>query len=184
MRERSLKAEPIPISADRLDPKELLKVLSQFRRGDFSARMPLDRVGVSGKIYDAINEVIELNERMTKELARVSRVVGQEGKIRHRVAIPNAVGAWAKSVESVNDLVSDLVQPITDVSRVMGAVARGDLSQTMALEVEGRFLTGEFLRTARTVNAMVEQLSTFTSEVIRVAREVGTEGKLGGQAKV
>src|SRR5437867_3487227 len=139
---------------------------------------------MAGKIYDTINEIMELNAGLTKELERICIVVGKEGKIRHRASLPSATGGWADCGNSVNALVGDLIQPVTDMARVIGAVAKGDLSQTMALEVEGRQLTGELLRTAKTVNTMVDQLSTFTSEVIRVAREVGTEGKLGGQAKV
>src|SRR5207237_1339920 len=168
----------------KLDARLLLRVLTDFRKGDFSARLPVDNIGVAGKVYDTINEIIDLNSRLTKELERISVVVGTEGKIRHRASLPGATGGWADCIDSVNSLVGDLIQPITDVSRVIGAVAKGDLSQRMEQEVEGRPLTGEFQRTARTVNTMVDQLSTFTSEVIRVAREVGTEGKLGGQAKV
>ena len=92
--------------------------------------------------------------------------------------------SWADAIGSINDLVGDLVQPTSEMARVIGAVAKGDLSQTMATEIEGRPLKGEFLHTAKTVNAMVGQLGAFASEVTRVAREVGTEGKLGGQAKV
>ena len=95
-----------------------------------------------------------------------------------------AGGAWGESIEAANNLIIDLVQPTTEVARVIGAVATGDLSQTMALEIDGRPLTGEFLHTARTVNTMVDQLGAFAREVTRVAREVGTEGKLGGQAVV
>jgi HAMP domain-containing protein/signal transduction histidine kinase/DNA-binding response OmpR family regulator len=183
MREKLNKAHPLSV-VETVDSRLVLRVLTDFRKGDFSARLPVDSTGVAGKVYDTINEIIDLNARLTKELERISTVVGKEGKIRQRVSLPGAAGGWADCVDSVNSLVSDLIQPITDVSRVIGAVAKGDLSQTMDLEVEGRHLTGEFLRTAKTVNTMVDQLSTFTSEVIRVAREVGTEGKLGGQAKV
>jgi HAMP domain-containing protein/signal transduction histidine kinase/CheY-like chemotaxis protein len=183
MREKFVKAPPFSV-VEKVDSRLLLRVLTDYRKGDFSARLPVDSVGIAGKIYDTINEIIELNSGLTKELERISTVVGKEGKIRHRAALPGAIGGWADCVDSVNSLVGDLIQPISDVSRVIGAVAKGDLSQTMAQEVEGRQLTGEFLRTAKTVNTMVDQLSTFTSEVIRVAREVGTEGKLGGQAKV
>src|SRR5437762_698651 len=95
-----------------------------------------------------------------------------------------ATGSWSECIDSVNTLIADLVQPTTEVARVIGAVAKGDLSQTMALEIEGRPLTGEFLRTAETVNTMVDQLGAFASEVTRVAREVGTDGKLGSQADV
>src|SRR4051812_36498863 len=167
-----------------LDQKRLLKVLTDYRRGDFSARMPADRTGLPGKIYDALNEAIDRNERLVKELERLSTVVGKAGNIKQRATLPYAEGQWSTAIESVNALVSDLVQPTTEVARVIGAVAKGDLSQSMALEIDGRPLTGEFLRTARVVNTMVDQLGTFASEVTRVAREVGTEGKLGGQAVV
>src|ERR671923_246259 len=181
---RAKPAKVTEIAAETIDARLLLKILSDFKKGDFTTRLPSEQTGLTGKIYDALNEVIELNERMAKEFDRVSTVVGKEGRIRQRASLPTASGSWSACVDSVNTLIADLVQPTTEVARVIGAVAKGDLSQTMALEVEGRHLTGEFLRTARTVNTMVDQLSTFTSEVIRVAREVGTEGKLGGQAKV
>jgi HAMP domain-containing protein/CheY-like chemotaxis protein/signal transduction histidine kinase len=169
---------------DTLDHKRLLKVLSDYRRGDFSARMPPDRTGLAGKICDVLNETIGRNEKLVRELERLSNVVGKGGNIQQRASLPNAEGDWTTAVEAVNTLVSDLVQPTTEVARVIGAVAKGDLSQSMALEIEGRPLTGEFLRTAKIVNTMVDQLGTFASEVTRVAREVGTEGKLGGQAIV
>ena len=176
---------PTPVKdTDTLDQKRLLKVLSDYRRGDFSSRMPADRTGVAGKICDALNDSIERSDKLVRELERLSSVVGKAGNIRQRASLPNAEGTWANAVEAVNTLVSDLVQPTTEVTRVIGAVAKGDLSQSMALEIEGRPLTGEFLRTAKIVNTMVDQLGTFASEVTRVAREVGTEGKLGGQAIV
>src|SRR5216117_1484790 len=167
--------------ADTLDQRELLKILTAFKRGNFSVRMSVEKTGLAGKIADALNDVIELNEKMTRELARVSTSVGKEGKINQRASIAGA-GGWADCVDSLNSLIGDLVQPSTEVARVIGAVAKGDLSQTMALEVDGRPLKGESLRTAKIVNTMVDQLSTFASEVTRVAREVGSEGKLGGQA--
>jgi HAMP domain-containing protein len=167
-----------------LDRKTLLTALLAFKKGDFSARLPIDLEGMDGKIADAFNEVIERNERMSAELERLSRVVGKEGKISQRASIGEVTGAWQDSVDSVNALIGDLVHPTSETARVIGAVAKGDLSQTMALEIEGRPLAGEFLRTAKTVNTMVDQLGSFASEVTRVAREVGTEGKLGGQAKV
>jgi HAMP domain-containing protein/CheY-like chemotaxis protein/GAF domain-containing protein len=172
------------VTAETIDPKKLLRVLSAYQRGDFSVRMPVDHVGITGKVYDALNQVIDLNQRMAKELARISSVVGKAGNVRQRASLPSASGEWLACIDSVNTLVIDLVQPNTEVARVIGAVAKGDLSQAMALEIDDRPLTGEFLRTAKIVNTMVEQLSTFASEVTRVAREVGTEGKLGGQAKV
>src|ERR1700730_2205043 len=162
----------------------LLKTLIAFKRGDFSIRMPVDETGVAGKVADTLNEILELNQKMVNELARISKAVGKDGKITQRASIGSVTGSWAESVESVNSLIGDLVQPSTEVARVIGGVAKGDLSQTMSLEVDGRPLRGEFLHTARVVNTMVQQLNSFASEGIRVAREVGTEGKLGGQAVV
>ncbi len=162
----------------------LLTALTSFKKGDFSVRLPLGWDGKAGKIADAFNDVVERNEKMARELERMSRMVGKEGKISQRASIGEVGGSWADSIDSVNTLISDLVHPTSETARVIGAVAKGDLTQTMALEIEGRDLEGEFLRTAKTVNTMVNQLSSFASEVTRVAREVGTEGKLGGQAKV
>src|SRR5438270_704337 len=167
-----------------LDSKKLLHVLTGFKKGDFTVRLPLDWNGTAGKIADAFNDVVERNERMSKELERISRAVGKEGRISQRATMGEVTGLWAHSIASVNTLIGDLVHPTSETARVIGAVAKGDLSQTMALEIEGRPLEGEFLRTAKTVNTMVDQLSSFASEVTRVAREVGTEGKVGGQAKV
>jgi CheY-like chemotaxis protein/signal transduction histidine kinase/HAMP domain-containing protein len=167
-----------------LNDKLLLKTLTAFKKGNFSARLPHDLTGISGKIADTFNEVIETNERLVKELERVSRVVGKEGKITNRAAPPVADGSWVRLIESVNTLIDDLAQPTNEMARVIGAVANGDLSQTMALEVDGRPLRGEFARVVKLVNGMVTQLGSFASEVTRVAREVGTEGKLGGEAKV
>src|SRR5262245_1014377 len=172
------------LSGDQLDNKQLLAVLTAFKRGDFSAHLPHDWTGAAGQIADTINDVIRINQRLTKELGRISRVVGKEGRIRQRASLGEASGSWAEALDSVNNLIEDLVQPTSEMARVIGAVARGDLAQNMTIEVEGRALEGEFLRTAKIVNAMVNQLSAFASEVTRVAREVGTEGKLGGQANV
>ncbi len=167
-----------------IDITALLTALTALKKGDFSVRLPLDWTGVAGKVADTFNEVIELNERMAKELERISRVVGKEGKIHQRASLGAVSGSWDEALTSVNTLIGDLVHPTSETSRVIGAVAQGDLSQTMALEMDGRPLQGEFLRTAKTINTMVDQLSSFASEVTRVAREVGTEGKLGGQAAV
>ena len=166
------------------DTKLLLETLNAVRRGDFSVRMPKTKTGTTGKIYEALNEIIEKNEMLTSELARISEVVGKEGKIAQRARLNRAGGSWGSCIDSVNDLITDLAQPTTEVARVIGAVAEGDLSQNFNLEIDNRALQGEFLRTGKTVNRMVTQLSSFASEVTRVAREVGTEGKLGGQAQV
>jgi HAMP domain-containing protein/CheY-like chemotaxis protein/signal transduction histidine kinase len=171
-------------TTDSLNNRELLRVLMAVKRGDFSVRMPVDYTGTAGKIADTLNEIIDLNQRMTEELDRISTVVGKEGRIDQRMSLGAPGGAWTKGVESVNAVIGNLAQPTTEVARVIGAVAKGDLSQTVALQMDGRKLEGEFLRTATVVNTMVDQLNSFASEVIRVAREVGTDGKLGGQAEV
>ncbi|MBD0339566.1 MAG: HAMP domain-containing protein, partial [Microcoleus sp. Co-bin12] len=164
--------------------KQLLRTLVAVKKGDFSVRMPIDQTGLAGKIADELNDIIELNQKMAAELERIGTVVGKEGKIAQRATIGNAEGSWGASVNSVNTLITDLVQPTSETARVIRAVAKGDLSQSIALEIEDRPLKGEFLQTAQIVNTMVDQLSSFASEVTRVAREVGTEGKLGVQAEV
>src|SRR5246127_670868 len=167
-----------------VDTKALLVALDAFEGGDFSVRLPLDWQGTAGKVADRFNRVVALNERMAKELSRLRHLVGREGRIHQHASLGEVGGKWAESVDLINDLIADLVQPTSEMARVIGSVATGDLSQAMALEIDGRPLQGEFLRTARTVNTMVNQLSSFASEVTRVAREVGTDGKLGGQANV
>src|SRR5262249_62043207 len=117
--------------------------------------------GVAGEVADAVNEVVELNERMPSDLGRLRRVVGKEGKLGQRLSLGDVSGFWQESVESVNDLIDDLVHPPSETARVIGAVAQGDLSQTMALEIDDRPLQGEFLRTARTITKMVHHLSSF-----------------------
>ncbi len=173
-----------PVSSDSLNTKLLLKTLLAFKQGQFSARLPSDWTGEAGKIADTLNDIIELSDKTAKELDRVSRVVGKEGKIAHRASVPAAAGSWLRIVDSTNLLIDDMARPTSEMARVIGAVANGDLSERMTLEVDGRPLKGEFLRTTKIVNSMVDQLGSFASEVTRVAREVGTEGKLGGEAKV
>jgi HAMP domain-containing protein/CheY-like chemotaxis protein len=163
---------------------ELLHALQAMRVGDFSVRMAGDRVGILGKIADTFNDIVGTNQRMAKQLERVGEVVGREGRTRQRVRIGLSDGAWGEMEGSVNSLIDDLLWPTTEVTRAIGAVAQGDLLQEVPLDVDGRPLKGEFLRSAKIVNTMIKQLNVFTSEVTRVAREVGTEGKLGGQAQV
>jgi HAMP domain-containing protein/CheY-like chemotaxis protein/signal transduction histidine kinase len=164
--------------------KDLLHALQAVRTGDFSVRLPGDHLGIEGKIADTFNEIVGANERMAKQLERVGQVVGREGKTRQRVRFGLAGGAWGEMEMSINSLIDDLLWPTREVTRVIGAVAEGDLLETVRLDVEGRPLKGEFLQSAMIVNTMIKQLGVFTSEVTRVAREVGTEGKLGGQAQV
>ena len=172
------------LTTEKLDASRLLETLHAIRRGDFSMRMPVDRTGLAGKIADEVNAIIDLSAGLAGELGRINQAVGKEGRIATRAVLDGARGGWAACVESVNGLIDDLAQPTAEVSRVIGAVAEGDLGRKMALEIDGRPLRGEFLRTATMVNTMVDQLSSFASEVTRVAREVGVEGSLGGQARV
>ncbi len=174
----------LPPNTDDLDVSQLLEILNAFEKGDFSVRMPINKTGLAGKVADKLNDVIERNERMVEEFERISTVVGKEGKSTQRATVNNANGQWMDAINSINMLISDLVQPMAETARVIRAVANGDLSQIIPLDIDGRQLKGEFLQTTQTINTMVEQLSSFASEVTRVAREVGTEGKLGGQAEV
>ncbi|HEY8275729.1 MAG TPA: HAMP domain-containing protein, partial [Methyloceanibacter sp.] len=164
--------------------QELLLSLQAARGGDFSVRMNGYPTGIDGKISDIFNEILTANQRMAKELERVGHSVGREGKIKHRVALGFADGAWGEMENSINALIDDLLWPTTEVTRAVAAVARGDLQQTVRLDMDGQPLMGEFLNSAMIVNRMIKQLGVFTSEVTRVAREVGSEGKLGGQAAV
>ena len=163
---------------------ELLHALQAMRVGDFSVRMAGDRIGLIGKVADTFNDIVATNQRMAQQLERVGQVVGREGRTRQRVRLGLSDGAWGEMESSVNSLIDDLLWPTTEVTRAVAAVAQGDLLQTVQLDVDGRPLKGEFLRSAEIVNTMIKQLNVFTSEVTRVAREVGTEGKLGGQAQV
>jgi HAMP domain-containing protein/CheY-like chemotaxis protein/signal transduction histidine kinase len=165
------------------DLRDLLEALKGARRGDFSIRLSTRKAGVIGELNRAFNESAAMREKTTRELQRVSGSI-REGRLSDRAKVAEAEGSWAASVDAVNGLIEDLVRPTREVGRVLDAVAEGDLSQKMSLEIDGQPVKGEFARIGRTVNAMVDQLSAFAAEVTRVAREVGTEGKLGGQAKV
>src|ERR1700734_73279 len=162
----------------------LLSSLQTMRDGDFSVRLPGNWTGVAGKIADTFNEIVTANQQMAKELKRVGKVVGKEGRTRERMRFDLPKAAWGEMEISVNTLVDDLLRPTTEVTRAIAAVAKGNLTQTVQLDVDGRPLEGEFLRSATIVNTMIQQLGVFTAEVTRVAREVGTDGKLGGQAMV
>ncbi|MDB5339014.1 MAG: barA 4, partial [Planctomycetaceae bacterium] len=180
---------PLAESFDGSDPREarlnqILASIIAFRDGDFSVRLPIAWSGVEGRIAEAFNQTIAHEDSIAREVRELSVSVGKEGRLKQRLSMSTAIGSWAMRAQSINTLIDDLVRPTTDVARTIGAVAKGDLSQSMELEVDGRALEGEFLRSAKLVNTMIDQLSVFTSEVTRVAREVGTEGKLGGQAQV
>jgi signal transduction histidine kinase/HAMP domain-containing protein len=162
-----------------LDHDEILRALRAFQGGDFSVRMPTGLAGVDGELAAAFNDVVRMNEAMAAEFARVRDQVGTQGRTNDRARVPTADGAWRDCVDSVNALIGDLVQPTSEMARVMDAVAKGDLSKKITVNAKG-----EILALKSTINTMVDQLNAFASEVSRVAREVGTEGKLGGQAQV
>ena len=164
--------------------RQLLTAIIAFRDGDFSARLPNDWIGLDGRLAEAFNQALSHEQHISTEVARLSETVGRDGRLKQRMSLPGALGGWATKVDLLNTLIDDLVRPTTEIARTIGAVAKGDLGQSMDLQVDGRALKGEFLRSAKLVNTMIEQLAVFTSEVTRVAREVGTEGKLGGQAQV
>jgi len=170
-----------PVSADFT---VILASLQTMRDGDFSVRLPGSWTGLAGKIADTFNEIVAANQQMAEELRRVGQVIGKEGRTRERARFHESRGAWGEMEISVNTLVEDLLRPTTEVTRAIAAVAQGNLTQTVRLDVDGRPLEGEFLRSANIVNTMIQQLGVFTAEVTRVAREVGTDGKLGGQAQV
>jgi HAMP domain-containing protein/signal transduction histidine kinase/CheY-like chemotaxis protein len=170
-----------------LDPaalRRLLEALGAAADGDFSRRLPARRKGLLGELETAFNRLAERSQAQTAELQRVARQIGREGRMTERARIDGSKGDYRERMETVNGLIDDLVRPTTEVARVIVAVAEGDLSQKMAMEIDGQPVKGEFARIGTTVNAMVDQLSSFASEVTRVAREVGTDGKLGGQAAV
>ncbi len=163
---------------------QVLASLQSMRDGDFSVRLPVDWTGLPGKIADTFNEIVAANQQMSQELKRVGQVIGKEGRTREHARFQVPRGAWGEMEVSVNTLVEDLLRPTTEVTRAIAAVAQGNLNQTVRMDVDGRPLEGEFLRSASIVNTMIQQLGVFTAEVTRVAREVGTDGKLGGQAQV
>src|SRR5271154_5622972 len=166
------------------DLSVILASLQTMRNGDFSVRLPGSWTGLAGEIADTFNSIVAANQQMAGELKRVGQVVGKEGRTRERTRFHESRGAWGEMEVSINTLVEDLLRPTEGVTRAIAAVAQGNLTQTVRLDVDGRPLEGEFLRSADIVNTMIQQLSVFTAEVTRVAREVGTDGKLGGQAQV
>jgi HAMP domain-containing protein/signal transduction histidine kinase/DNA-binding response OmpR family regulator len=166
------------------DGKLLLQILTEVKNGNFSVRLPVDEAGINGKIYDTLNEIIALNDDMMREFNKAASTIGKQGKLNHRLDLPSKRGAWKEGMASLNSLISDLVHPTIEIANVISSVAKGNLSQEMPEQIGDHRLEGEFLRISKEVNHMVKQLNLFSMEVTRVAREVGSEGKLGGQAKV
>jgi HAMP domain-containing protein/CheY-like chemotaxis protein len=164
--------------------RELLRVMQAVRDGNFGVTMPGDWSGIEGKLADTLNEIVMNNRRMADELERVGAAVGKRGRTSERVVGASRRGAWQAMERSVNTLIDDLLWPTERMTLAISGVARGDLTRLIDLQVDGRALEGEFLRSATIVNTMIEQLSVFSAEVTRVALEVGTAGRLGGQAQV
>jgi HAMP domain-containing protein len=170
------------VSAADLQP--LLDALRAAARGEHVPHLDTRKRGIVGQLNKAFNQKTDARERIVNEIVRVSTVIGREGRLTDRANVKGSAGVWRESLNAVNSMIDDLSRPTLEVARVIDAVAEGDLSQKMQLKIEGRAVKGEFLRIGTTVNSMVDQLSSFADEVTRVAREVGTEGKLGGQATV
>ena len=164
--------------------RTLMKVLTEVKNGNFSVRMTSEHDGINGRISETLNEIIELNEKMMLEFTKAGKIIGKQGKLTERIPLPKGRGSWVSGVDSLNTLISDLVHPTIEIAHVIGSVAKGDLSEEMPMEIGGHPLKGEFASIAKEVNYMVKQLNLFSREVTRVAREVGSEGKLGGQARV
>src|SRR5258708_4060263 len=164
--------------------KELLEKLKEVKNGNFEVRLPSDEAGVTGKIFDTLNDIIAMNEKMMEEFTKARNTIGREGKLTQRIELPSTKGSWNHGVNSLNELISDLVHPTIEIANVISSVAKGNLSQQMPEEIAGHKLKGEFLRISKEVNHMVKQLNLFSMEVTRVAREVGSEGKLVGKATV
>ena len=169
---------------EQLDRRQLLSALRAFRRGELDTRLPDGLVGVDGQICEAFNELAQFAASLSSEVVELRQTVGAEGRTHRRLGKSNARGGWAAYVNGVNSLLDDVTAHTTDVARVLTAVAKGDLSQTIDIDGHDAVLRGDFLRHARIVNGMVTQLASFSSEVTRVAQEVGVEGKLGAQARI
>ncbi len=167
-----------------VDMKELLKVLSFVKSGKLDVRMPVTQAGISGKICEVLNDIIDMNERLVSEICTAEKTIGKQGNLSKRIELPDAKGRWAVGVKSLNNLITDLTYPTLEIAGLINSVANGNLSKQIPLEINGQPLKGEFLRIAREANQMVAQLQVFSREVTRVARQVGSEGKLGEQAKI
>ncbi|NJK77351.1 MAG: hypothetical protein HC942_29770, partial [Microcoleus sp. SU_5_6] len=162
--------------------QQLIQALAAVRDGDFSVRLPADNGW--GEIATTFNEMVAVNEKFADEIDRIDRAVVEEGKVPKSIAIKELKGSWASSLDGVNGALNSLVAPTIDIARVLHAVSKGDLSEKFNLEIEGKPIKGLFRRIGTTLNKMVDQLNAFALEVTRVAREVGSEGKLGSQAQV
>ncbi|MEV1203498.1 HAMP domain-containing protein, partial [Microbispora rosea] len=162
-----------------LDLRQLLAGLTAVRDGDFGTRLPEDGDGLLTEIATVFNGMVDQLSLFTSEVTRVAREVGTEGQLGGQAEVPAVSGTWKDLTDSVNAMAGNLTSQVRSIAEVTTAVAKGDLSQKITVDARG-----EILELKNTVNTMVDQLSSFADEVTRVAREVGTEGQLGGQADV
>ncbi|MFC7305603.1 HAMP domain-containing protein [Streptomyces monticola] len=158
--------------------------MTGLRDGDFKVRVPEGAEGIPAELAAVFNQIADRTLHMATEIARLRREVVRHGHLDERLAASPGHGAWATAIDDANSLVDALVAPAANATRVLDAVAGGDLTQRVDLHDGSRQLRGDLRHLGRAVNKMVDQLSLFTGEVTRVAREVGTEGRLGGRAKV
>src|ERR1700740_3008124 len=170
--------------SDPLDLKELLRVLSLVKAGRLNTRMPVRQAGINGRICEVLNDIIDMNQRLVAEISSAEKIIGKKGDLSKRIEMPDARGDWADGVASLNNLISDLTSPTLEIAGMINSVANGDLSKHIPLEISGHPLKGEFLRIAKESNQMLSKLQLFSMEVTRVARQVGSEGKLGEKAKI
>ena len=166
-----------------LDRGGLLRALQAFRSGDFSVRLSADRGG-NAEVAAAFNELADLMQAMASEFGRVHEAFGKQGQADRRIRVAGAAGSWLDAIEAMNALLDHSVSVGREVARVAGAVAQGDLTKRMRLQIDGHALRGDTLRFAEAINAMAAQLATFAAEVSRVAHEIGTQGRLGAEASV
>src|SRR5688500_10286911 len=175
---------PRPPGPEGVNRRQLLAALRALRRGDFDVRLPDDLPGVDGQLCEAFNDVVSLIAGIGDEVTELREAVGRGGRTRERLGRGESRGGWSRYVGSVNAMLDDLTAHTDEIARVVQAVPRGDLTQALDVDGTDEPLRGDFLKHAKAVNDMVTQLSRFGSEVTRVAREVGVQGKLGAQAEV
>src|SRR6202041_857037 len=159
--------------------RNIADVATAIARGDLSKKITVDVRGEILQLKEAFNVMVDQLRSFAAEVTRVAREVGTEGKLGGQAAVPGVAGTWKDLTDNVNSMASNLTGQVRNIAQVTTAVARGDLSRKITVDVKG-----EILELKDTINVMVDQLNGFASEVTRVAREVGTEGKLGGQAVV
>ncbi|MGO7104644.1 response regulator, partial [Rhizobium johnstonii] len=159
--------------------RNIAEVSTAIANGDLSKKITVSVSGEILELKETLNTMVDQLNRFASEVTRVAREVGTEGKLGGQAQVPGVAGTWKDLTENVNSMASNLTGQVRNIAEVTTAVARGDLSRKITVDVKG-----EILELKNTINTMVDQLNAFAGEVTRVAREVGTEGKLGGQAQV